>query len=324
MRDPQKKPQLSVIICTHNPRPDYFQRLLAALRQQSLHNTCWELLVVDNASHEPLAQRYDLSWHPHARHIREDELGLAVARQRGMREASAELLVFADDDNVLEPNYLRQAQKISRDWPLLGVWGGSIVPEFEVAPLPHLREHLSVLALREIRSPRWSNVMTCSDAEPWGPGLCVRSAVAHAYRRQYWSSPIQLTGRSGRNLLSGEDTEIAFVACGMGFGMGVFPELKVTHLIPAARVDDAYMLRAVEGIITSSHLLAFKWQGIVPKSPVRGLDLARMVINFLLRGGFERRRYVAQVRAALRARSIIAASTGPSEHGARAARTRIT
>src|SRR6266481_7107559 len=98
--------RVSVIICAHNPRPDYLGRALEALKGQTLSKDQWELLLVDNASKENLAERFDLSWHPHARHIREDELGLTPARLRGITESIGKLLVFVDDDNVLSLDYL--------------------------------------------------------------------------------------------------------------------------------------------------------------------------------------------------------------------------
>ena len=59
--------QLSVIVCTHNPRRDYFIRVLDALRNQTLPKDQWELIIVDNASKVPLASEWDLSWHPNGR-----------------------------------------------------------------------------------------------------------------------------------------------------------------------------------------------------------------------------------------------------------------
>jgi len=47
---------------------------------QTLPLEQWELLVIDNASNEPLLKVWDLSCHPHARHIREEELGLTPIR----------------------------------------------------------------------------------------------------------------------------------------------------------------------------------------------------------------------------------------------------
>src|ERR1700751_3455833 len=96
----------SVIICAHNPRADYFTRVLDGLRNQTLPLHKWELLIVDNASRVPLASICDISWPPPARHILERELGVAYARRRGFQEASADLIIFVDDDNVLDENYL--------------------------------------------------------------------------------------------------------------------------------------------------------------------------------------------------------------------------
>jgi glycosyltransferase involved in cell wall biosynthesis len=78
--------EASVIICAHNPRPDYFRRVIRALRDQTLPAIKWELLLVDNACDTPLRLTWDISWHPNARHIREDGLGISVARRRGMQE----------------------------------------------------------------------------------------------------------------------------------------------------------------------------------------------------------------------------------------------
>ena len=109
---------LSVIICTHNPREDYLRRTLEALKGQTLSKTEWELVVIDNASDDLLEDVLDLSWHPAARIVREECLGLTPARIRGLQESVGETLVFVDDDNVLADSYLRTAQKIPSIDPL--------------------------------------------------------------------------------------------------------------------------------------------------------------------------------------------------------------
>jgi hypothetical protein len=56
--------KLSVIICTHNPRPDYLARTLDALRLQTTGMAEWELLLIDNGSHPAVAALTSLTWHP--------------------------------------------------------------------------------------------------------------------------------------------------------------------------------------------------------------------------------------------------------------------
>ena len=221
----------SVIICTHNPRTDYFARVLDSLGNQTLSLDRWELLIVDNASRVPLASSWDISWHPAARHIFESELGLSWARQRGIQETSADLIIFVDDDNVLDETYVAEAIKIKREWPSLGVWGsGCIRGEFEVAPRDSLRSWLPV---REVTAPRWSNLAgsrlfgdSPEDAIPWGAGLCVRKEIAIAYSQFCDQSSVQITDRQGVSLVGGGDTEISFVCCSHGLGIGIFQSLS--------------------------------------------------------------------------------------------------
>lgn len=103
---------ISVIVCTHNPRRDYLDKVLESLKSQTLPIEQWELLLIDNASNKLCASEINLNWHPTARHIREEQLGLTHARLRGIREAKAGTLIFVDDDNVLDHKYLENTVKI--------------------------------------------------------------------------------------------------------------------------------------------------------------------------------------------------------------------
>jgi glycosyltransferase involved in cell wall biosynthesis len=297
----------SVIICTHNPQPYYLRRVLEALRKQTLPLDQWELLLIDNASEQPLySSSWDISWHPHARHIREERLGLCWARLRGMRESSADMLIFVDDDNILAPDYLSEAIRINREWPLLGVWGsGAIVPEFEVEPAEHLREFTGMLALRNIKTALWSNVLSENAATPWGAGQCLRAKVAEAYCAHFEKSAIKITDRVGTGVLGQGDVEICYVACSYGLGVGVFPQLKLTHLIPKERVDEEYLVRLAEGSGASTYVLNYKWQDQPVPSFSRPIDFLALLKNMVVRKGVRRRMYLASIRARRRAQMII-------------------
>jgi GT2 family glycosyltransferase len=297
---------ISVIICTHNPRQEYLCRVLKALRNQILPLDKWELLLIDNASEMPLAFAWDISWHPNGRHVSEKELGLAPARRRGMQEASADLLVFVDDDNMLNESYLSEALKIEHAWPVLGAWGaGSIAPEYELEPPEYLKKFVPYLALRETMVPKWSNVPSCLDAIPWGAGLCVRASVATAYLDCSARSTIQITGRQGKTLSAGEDNEISIVACMQGFGVGIFPELKLTHLISRDRVSEQHFVKLAEGAAIAGHLLNYKWNSIVPDSPISVRGFLSALRSIVADQRIDRRIHFAWMRARLKARRII-------------------
>jgi glycosyltransferase involved in cell wall biosynthesis len=296
--------EASVVICSRNPRPDYLARVLESLSSQTLPREKWELLVVDNASDSPLAQAWPLPSDPRSRHLVESELGISAARRRGIREAVADLIVFVDDDNVLDRTYLSEAVRIKREWPLLGVWGsGSIRGDYETVPPENLEPHLPMLALREATVPCWGNLASMSESVPWGAGLCVRKEVADAYSRLCERSSLPLTGRRGDSLLSGEDKEMAHVCCARGLGIGVFPELQITHLIPKYRVSEEYLTRLAEGTAISDFIVAYKWRAA--RFP-RNMDIFMLMLrSILLCHGLDRRIGMARARGMFKARQMV-------------------
>jgi glycosyltransferase involved in cell wall biosynthesis len=239
---------VSVIICSHNPRENYLRRVLDALKAQTLPAKDWELLLVDNASETPLSGRTDLAWHPHARHVREEKLGLTHARLRGIAEAKGDLLVFVDDDNVLRADYLQACLKISTDCPWLGAWNGSCIPEFEIEPPAELRPFLWGLLTEKLSASVWAKLPMGGPAMPTGAGMAVRRPVAERYRELALHDPLrQMLGRSGKNLGAGEDSDMALCGFALGLGAGRFPELELTHLIPARRLTLGYLEPLFEG-----------------------------------------------------------------------------
>jgi glycosyltransferase involved in cell wall biosynthesis len=267
---PSKPPALSAIICSHNPRPDYFRRCLGALKDQTFPRDGWELIVVDNLSDEPIAARVDLSWHPTPRIVREEKLGLTPARLCGIRESRGEMLVFVDDDNVLDPNFIEIALGVAEQKQFLGAWSGQCRPEFEEPPPPWTRRYWGNLVVREFDNDVWSNLPRLSDTMPCGAGLCVRREVALHYLRLYESGkrPFQFD-RTGDSLLSGGDNDLAGCACDIGLGVGLIASLKLTHLIPPERLTEDYLARLSEGIHYSGALLDY-FRGSIPQKPSFG------------------------------------------------------
>jgi glycosyltransferase involved in cell wall biosynthesis len=249
----------TVIICTHNPGDAYLRRTLAGLQAQTLPVSDWELILIDNASSIPLAHRFNLSWHPYGRLVHESKLGLTSARCRGIGEARGEVLVFVDDDNVLCESYLKEALSISDKYPFLGAWGaGLIAPIYEVPPPDWAGPYLGHLSLRDIRQKRWSNGNDYS-ATPVGAGLCIRRFIAEKYRQEISGDPLRAQfDRKGTNLDCAGDVDLAYTSARFALGWGVFPELKIHHLIPPARTTKKYLLNIQQASAASLVLLTYK------------------------------------------------------------------
>lgn len=239
---------ISVIICTHNPRPDFFQRVINALKNQTLETSQWEIIIVDNASTEPLEGNWDISWHPHARCVRELAIGLTPARLRGICEANGEILLFVDDDCELHLEYLENVLAIDKLHPSLGTWGGQCHPEFEVTPEDWMKEFWGHWTIRIFNKEQWSNDYDRDSSMPWGAGICVRSQVAKEYLVKTKGDAFLCSlGRTADRLLSCEDLFMVICGQSLNLGFGIFPQLKLNHLIPKNRITEKYLLRAVEG-----------------------------------------------------------------------------
>jgi hypothetical protein len=196
-----------------------------------------------------------LGWHSNARVVREEELGLTPARLRGIREATGELLVFVDDDNVLDADYLEQACRIAEEFPHIGAWGGSCRGEFEVPPPDWAKPYLTGLVVKEIVRDYWSNLKDWSLATPYGAGMCLRKPVALEFlRRIEANGNLRKLGRTGRVLMAGEDSVMAECAIDCGLGTGRFARLALTHLIPKERLTEDYIARLYAGFHISSQL----------------------------------------------------------------------
>lgn len=264
---------LSILLCTHNPRPDYFAATMQALRAQTLPTTEWELLVIDNASAPGREPSPDLSWHPGARLIREEKLGLTPARLRGILEARGDLLVFVDDDNVLDPDFLLTARRIAAERPHLGSWSGQCRPVFEETPPEWTRRYWGNLAIREFDHDVWSNLPRLPETMPCGAGLCVRREVAMHYLQLHDSGKRGFQfDRTGDSLISGGDNDLAACACDLGMGVGLISSLRLQHLIPPGRLTVDYLARLAEGIHYSSVLLDYD-RGVPISLPTLGRQI---------------------------------------------------
>ena len=253
---PHERMDATVVICTHNPRETYLRRCLDGLRAQTLDRQRWEMLLVDNHSDRPLADRVDVSWHPGARLLREERLGLTPARLRAIREAAGAILVFVDDDNVLDGDFLEAALHVANEKPFLGSWSGQCRPEFEEPPPAWTRRYWGNLVIREFDEDVWSNLPRLAESMPCGAGLCVRLAVAQRYAALHDSGQrLFQFDRTGTSLLSGGDNDLAGCACILGQGVGLVASMKLTHLIPRERLTEEYLARLAEGIHFSSTLL---------------------------------------------------------------------
>jgi len=270
-------PQISVVISTYNPHLGRLQRTVQALQAQDLLSELWELIVVDNCSTSPLTID-DLGTEQPANVllVREERLGLTFGRLTGISKSRGGILVFVDDDNILEPEYLNNALKIFQRLPRLGLAGGRSNPEWEQsAPDPWMKESFGNLALRDLGANELiaeiSDPPSYPECAPIGAGMVARRKAIQSWIDSCRDQNMP-TGRRGIALSSGEDCDIVLNVLGAGWQVGYFPELALTHLIPAARLTRTYLANLNYGI-ARSWVNVLARHGIVPWPPAHAFTL---------------------------------------------------
>lgn len=249
-------PRLTVIIPAHNPHPGRLRRTLAGLRAQTLPAADWECLLVDNDSSPAIDASALADASPAGlRILREPQPGLTHARSRGFTDARGEFAVLVDDDNVLDPGYLATVLELFAAHPRVGMLGGKSRPEFEITPPGWTEEFHGLLALRDLGDkPLISSGLRPAGAAhneypvfaPIGAGMALRHPAWEAWLRS--PTRARLTDRRGGELTSGGDNDIVFCAMTAGWEVAYFPNLGLTHLIPAGRLSADYLARLNEGI----------------------------------------------------------------------------
>lgn len=278
----------SFLICGHNSRGDLLERVVAACVAQEGLTEADEILLVDSGSSPAL--QVPAAYAGRVKLVREEQPGLARARVCGIRHSTGEMLIFVDDDTVLYPDYLAQARKILAERPYLAAIGGQLLPEFE-GPLPLPEYYYRYwLAIREFDHESWTNRWEDFAATPIGGGMVVRRAVADAWAELCETTPWRMgMGRSGGALTGGEDRDLVHTACASGFGVGVFPALRLTHVFPPHRLKPEFLVRIAEGNAQSGTFLRGMLNGKLQPPPVTLKHRLRVWFDSLGRPEVDRR-----------------------------------
>jgi GT2 family glycosyltransferase len=123
-------PTLSVVVCTRN-RPDSVRTTVRSILGCNYPSERFEVIVVDNASESDAAvgvAEAEFDRDVTIRVLREPEPGLSNARNRGLENATGEIVVFADDDVEVDRDWLATLiAPFARD-PRVGATSGRTLP----------------------------------------------------------------------------------------------------------------------------------------------------------------------------------------------------
>lgn len=103
---------LSVVIPTYNRYP-YLRKALASLSAQTLASSEFEVLIIDDGSTDQTNQLKGVAdFGFKLKYFFQDHQGVSVARNRGIKEAQGNVIVFFDDDALAEKDWLKNIKEI--------------------------------------------------------------------------------------------------------------------------------------------------------------------------------------------------------------------
>jgi glycosyltransferase involved in cell wall biosynthesis len=251
----QSKIDISVIICCYNSE----NRIIPTLEHLSkqirgpLH--C-EIILVDNNCTDNTVETAKAFWvdcgNPFELNVIEEfTSGISYARKKGAYSAKGEIIVFCDDDNWLEQNYLSCGYNIIYFNPEIGVLGGRGMPVFETEKPAWFSSFQSSYAVgfQSIYSGDVS-----SRGYVWGAGCFIRrQTMIQLYESGFESF---CTGRKGGLLLSGDDSEICKWHLLIGKKLWYDESLVFKHFIENHRLQKEYLSRLIDGFNIAGEYLS--------------------------------------------------------------------
>lgn len=236
---------VSVVLCVYNSKQRIVSTLQHLSQQQGIF-FAWEVLLVDNNSSDNTSDIALATWNASKspcdlRIIKEPRAGTMHARHRGIVESKYRYLLFCDDDNWLNPLYVKTAFEIIHNDPGIAAVGGCGILEFE----------------SHFNPPKWvENFKKTFGAGPQGKmdgdtthgkgclytagAILDRVWLARLYSFGFESS---LKGRDGKSLVAGEDTELTYALKLIGGKLFYSSKLHFKHFMPSGRITWPYVKR---------------------------------------------------------------------------------
>ena len=238
---------VSIIVCCYNSIGRIEHTLAYLAKQKFRTRINVELIVVNNASTDEtkkivtqLLKTLFPLWSCSV--IDEMNQGLTYARNAGIKNALYEYLLFCDDDNLLFPDYVQNAYDILSQNEWIGACGGRGIPEFLGVEEPEwFKKAAPSYALGSQLSQSGKLVRNSL----YGAGLCIKhSIINELYQKKFHSF---LTGRKGKGLLAGEDSELTKAILLLGYKLEANDSLLYKHIMPSNRLNKEYFYKMLYG-----------------------------------------------------------------------------
>jgi glycosyltransferase involved in cell wall biosynthesis len=265
---------VSVIICCFNSVNVLPATLAHLARQKVSKRIPWEIILVDNASTDNTGDFALSEWKKHNTEVpfnivSEPKAGLINARVKGTNEAKYDLLIFCDDDNWLDDDYVENAFAVMAGNPRIGACGGLGTPVFQTG---HKPDWLTAFILTGYAIGPQSHAGDGPIGDRfyvYGAGMTIRKALLNEIYNEFSHSNFLLSGRSGETLAAGDDAAISFFVLIKGYQLWYSSKLKFKHYLTENRLTKKYAMRMYGGFGRAAAHLRIYYLFLPPSSSLK-------------------------------------------------------
>ncbi|MBK9226764.1 MAG: glycosyltransferase [Ignavibacteria bacterium] len=256
LKKPEIIPGVSVVICCYNSEKVLPMTLNHLCTQNVPNKIPWEIIIVDNASTDNTAEVAKKIFEGSDclcdfKIVKEINPGLSAARLKGLESAKYEYVIFCDDDNHLDKNFVRHTFDIMHGNDEIGVLGGQSTTEFDILPKNWFYDWQDSFAIG--KQSENNGDITWTRGYVWGASMVVRRSAFRKLIQKGFKS--NLTDRKGTALSAGGDTEICYALRNDGWKIWYDSRLMFRHHIPPERLDWKYLRKLFRGFGQASAVL---------------------------------------------------------------------
>ena len=241
---------ISAVISTYN-RERFLPGLFDSIKKQSLDNSEFEIIIVDNNSPgntKELTEDLKNSSPFNVSYFLELQQGLSHARNRGVKEAKGNVIVFVDDDAILEETYFEKLDYYFKTEKETMAIGSKIFLKYE-SPKPPLWENKYLNSLHAYFNLGNKKKYFSKSKYPIGTNMSFRKEVFE----KIGDFNVSL-GRVKSGLGGGEEKDIFMRMYANKMKVLYVPDAIVHHRIPEERTKSDFIRKQALGIGESERI----------------------------------------------------------------------
>lgn len=242
---------LSVVICSYN-RGKYLPMVFDSLKVQDYALQSYEIILINNNStdntdeivcnYQTQNPAFPLTY------LVEYNQGISYARNRGVEAAKGDIIVFIDDDETVDPDFLSNINTFFSQFEDAGISAGPVIPVYETQK-PKWLSHFTMRLITGAYDKGKSIKILGNKNYPGTGHACFRKILFTKY-----GAFDTTLGRKGNSLMGAEDKDFFLRLMNGGEKCYYLPSAKIYHHIPAYKLTNDFFCKLTYSIGKSERI----------------------------------------------------------------------